>query len=533
MTPLTGKFSDPLKMCRLLWPHIVWSKEQKDIIYSVRDNDETFVPAGNQLGKDFVSAFIALWFFLSRTPCRVVTTSVDHTQLHGVLWGEIRRFIQTAKYPLTSTSGGPILVNDLLLRKIYKGEVDGISYLIGRVAAKGEGMLGHHCFPNLNDFMYGMNLPHSLLLTDEASGVDDETFEKGDTWAKRKLIIGNPYQCTNYFYRGIKGVPGTKERGGDLPRPDGIGYYRKVIKIKAEQSPNVRLGLAQERMGIEPTHEILVPGLKTFADYKKHRNLWDDIKQCVCLDAEFYEGGKILMYPPDWLNHANKLADSLKGKTRKALTIGCDPAEGGDSSCWAVCDELGLIELISMKTPDTSIITGYTLALMKRYKVDATNVLFDRGGGGKEHADRLRLQGHNVRTIAFGESPTDLKKYDRATKQSKAHRVDVDETRYAYKNRRAEMYGILRLLLDYTNGDGYALPAEYIELRRQLAPIPLRYDAEGRLILPPKHIPDGSKNTKTETMADLIGCSPDEADALVLGTFGIVNKPSPFMATTR
>jgi hypothetical protein len=168
---------------------------------SVRDNDETFVYAGNMLGKDFVAALSVLWFFLTRHPCRVVTTSVDHTQLEGVLWGEIRRFIQSAKYPLDSNQGGPLVVNHLHLRKMVKGKMCGLSYLLGRVAARGEGMLGHHIA------RVGDGIPRTLLAIDEASGVEDINYERGDTWAERKLVIGNPYPpalgCT-FFKKACK-----------------------------------------------------------------------------------------------------------------------------------------------------------------------------------------------------------------------------------------------------------------------------------------------------------------------------------------
>ena len=139
-----------------------------------------------------------LWFFLTRHPCRVVTTSVDHTQLEGVLWGEIRRFIQQAAYPLDSTKGGPLLVNHLHLRKVVRGQVCGLSYLLGRVAAKGEGMLGHHIADT------GDGVPRTLFVADEASGVEDISFERAETWAKRILVIGNPYPCSNFFYKGVK-----------------------------------------------------------------------------------------------------------------------------------------------------------------------------------------------------------------------------------------------------------------------------------------------------------------------------------------
>lgn len=190
---------DPVKFVKLLWPDITLYDKQQEVLYSLRDNYETFVPAANMMGKDFVSGLAALWFFITRTPCRVVTTSADFSQLESVLWGEIRRFIQTSKYPLESDKGGPLLVNHLHIRKVVKNRVCGLSYLIGRVAAKGEGMLGHHIAAT------GDGVPRTLMLIDEASGVDDMTYERSDTWAHRKLIIGNCYPTSNFFFRGVTG----------------------------------------------------------------------------------------------------------------------------------------------------------------------------------------------------------------------------------------------------------------------------------------------------------------------------------------
>lgn len=192
---------DPFKLARLCWPHITFYSKQREIIRSIEENDETFVSAGNMLGKDFVAGFISLWFFLSRHPCRVVTTSADGPQLEAVLWGEIRRFIQTSAVPLEHDKGGPIVVNHLHLRKVdpRSGNICGISYVIGRVAAKGEGMLGHHVAET------GDGVPRTLFVADEASGVDDQSYKASETWARRKLVIGNPYPCQTFFKRGVKG----------------------------------------------------------------------------------------------------------------------------------------------------------------------------------------------------------------------------------------------------------------------------------------------------------------------------------------
>lgn len=514
---------DPVKFVRYLWPDIVLAKYQMDILYSVQENDETFVPAGNQLGKDYIAGLLVLWFFLSRHPCRIVTTSADGKQLEGVLWGEIRRFIQSSKYPLESERGGPLVVNHLHLRKCdtETKQVDGLSYCIGRVAEKGEGMLGHH-IARTSD-----GIPKTLFVADESSGVDDLSWERSDTWAHRKLAIGNPFPCENFFKYGIKGRPGTEDKGGDILRPNGVGYYRKIIKVKAEESPNVQYALAEIAVGLEPSNAIVVPGVKSYDDYIKHRATWDKAKICVSLDAEFYEGSENQLYPPSWINLAEARAAEHRrsNRHRKAKAIGIDPAEGGDSSCWAVVDEYGLIELLSIKTPNTAIIPNQTLALMRKYSVQPEMVMFDAGGGGKEHADRLREQGYNVRMEAFGAAPSSVDRFK--TLRTKTERKEEVETKLIYKNRRAEMYGLLRQLIDPANDPIFGIGAEYVELRRQMAPIPLEYDGEGKLALPPKNKPpklsDGRESTK-RTMFDLIGCSPDELDALVLAIFAMTHQ---------
>ena len=200
--------------------------------------------------------------------------------------------------------------------------------------------------------------------------------------------------------------------------------------------------------------------------------------------------------------------------------MGVDSAMGGDNTAWAVLSDWGLLDLISIKTPDTTVITGKTLALMRQYNIQDKNVLFDAGGGGKVHVDRLRQQGHRkIQLIAFGAAASPEKKRSLSTLE---HRKEDDVIRYIYKNRRAEMYGLLSRKLDPNDGGGIAIPAKYEELRRQLAPIPRLEDGEGRLYLPPKHRKD--PNSEEETLTEILGCSPDEADAVVLANFGMDKK---------
>jgi hypothetical protein len=296
-------------------------------------------------------------------------------------------------------------------------------------------------------------------------------------------------------------------------------YYRKVITICAEDSPNVKYGLLQRQMGIEPTNEILISGVLTYDDYVKRRATWDEVRQCVGLDAKFYKGKQQYLFPSYWLNRAAEVARKLAPR-RHGVAIGCDPAEGGDSTCWSVIDGDGLIVLISDKTPDTNVIANRTMALMHEYSVPAGKVCFDRGGGGKQIADNMRAKGFNVRTVGFGESVgPDPRRYLAPI----VERIDIKEERYTYKNRRAEMYGTLSEMLDPIN-TGWGIPHQYTELVRQLSLIPLKYDEEGRMWLPPKQ--NKSPDSTGETLTQIIGHSPDEADSLVVAVFAMVSKAS-------
>jgi hypothetical protein len=492
---------DPIKFVELCWPDIHLYGTQRDILYSLRDNDETFAVAGNQLGKDFVTAIAVLWYFASRRPCKIVTTSVQASQLNDVLWGEIRRLFDSAKIAL------PFRYNHFKIRQIRSdGSIVGNSELVGQVINQGEALLGRHLARGAG------GEPRTLAVFDEASGIDSSVYESTDTWAHRKLIIGNPYPCTNFFYSGVK--------AGDLPRKNGKGgYHRKVFRIRAQDSPNVKLAFKEIREGKQPSGRIIIPGVVDYDTYTLRRATWPAVRQSIGLDAQFWEGADTLFYPPAWLDEAERRHELISAP-RKVTHIGVDPAEGGDFSCWAMIDDLGLVDLIKIQTEDTTEVVDKTLDLIKETRVRPENVLFDRGGGGKEHADRLRRDGFNVRTVAFGESVKNENITN--TKKPNKQRREEQEEAYVYKNRRAEMYGLLRSRLSPFSMNPLALPRRFVELRRQLSLLPLLFDGEGRVYLPPKN--KKKPNSKEQTLQDILGCSPDEADALVLANYGASKK---------
>lgn len=302
-------------------------------------------------------------------------------------------------------------------------------------------------------------------------------------------------------------------------------FYRKVIRIRGADSPNVRRGIWLQAQGLEPDDRVVVPGVLTWSEYRKRLATWDKVRICVGIDGEFYEGAEVLLFPPEWLNHSEKLHDDIVARRlhRKALSIGIDPGEGVAETCMCAVDRMGVVELVARPTPDTSVIRREALAFMNRHGVPPERVHLDRGGGGKQIADELRAQGHPVKTVGFGESvQLPVKKGQHFARD----RREVKEEAYEYKNRRAQLYGELSRRLDPVGScGGFAVPALDRELRRQLAPLPKLFDEEGRLYLPPKQKRDDRDTRKTLT--EILGCSPDRADALALAVYGLYTRDVP------
>ena len=532
---MSGDIIDPVDFYHVCWPEGVLYQKQVEILRSVVTNQETVVVAGNGLGKDYISAVLALYWMCSRRPARAVTTSVKSDQLDDVLWGEIRHLLSIADLHL------PLHYNHLHIRQRYNdGRFVPKCELVGQCVGKGESLLGRHL---------PQDIPRTLVIYDEASGIDTEVYTRAATWTHRTLIIGNPFPCENFFRKAVE--------TGDIPSPVGTHLKQHVIRIKAEDSPNIQMAFKQILEGIRrpelalvrtperpwgiysqdkfeqldtawcksgldnPPLPMLVPGLIGLHDYIDRRILWDPMLQCISLDGNFYEGAEILMFPPSWLNAAETHAMALSSERRYGRrTIGVDTAEGGAKTVYAVIDEQGLLDLRSKRTPDTSIIVGEVIALMQEFNVAPEDVLFDLGGGGKEHSDTLRAKGYGVRGVGFGESVKPERRHGLTPLVTKKLQ---DELRYTYKNRRAEMYAILRGRFNpIANPAGFAMSVRYTELRHQLSKIPMRFDGEGRLVLPPKHRKDAD-STET-TLTELIGHSPDEADALVLASYGLAHK---------
>ncbi len=530
---------DLLLVKEVAWPHVTFSDYQVALIESVLYDRETYVPAANKMGKDFISGFIPLAVFIvcmSRgMSCKIITTSVSEKHI-DTMWGEIGTFLLTSKIPLTESQGGPLRINAKEIRLLSEWESKNpLSFLRGQVSESEEGLAGHHA-------------DYTLAIGDESSGIADTVYKMFQGWAKHMLWIGNPNPCGNFWRKAIK-------QGDIAAYDDDTSYrnYRKVIRLKAEDSPNVKRGLQMQAKGLKPDGKVVIRGLLEWNEYLIRLRTWDENRKKVGLGAQFDESPDALLFPPEWVAVAREWNVRLNlGKVvRKAESMGCDSAEGGDDTTWTIVDKYGVLEVIAMKTPNTTVIPSKTIELGEKWGISPLRWVFDRGGGGKQHVDRLREMGYQVHAVGFGEK-VELPIKPGTQKKTFQVRRAIKDQGHTYLNRRAQMYHEASLLLDpspvYDEGgieqdpELFALPAggEYDELERQLTAIPKyarigerewsMWDSEGKIRMLPKTrksgTSGGSEEVKELCLTDLIGRSPDHADSFVLAVYGMLHIPN-------
>ena len=520
----TEILEDPLKFVAAVWPDIRLYKQQAEVLESLRYNYETTVHAANEVGKDFTASIGVVWWYCSRRPARVVTSSSGETQLKSILWTEIRERISTARIDL-----GLQVQNLRITRNRPDGTPDDLSYVIGHVTKTVENFQGHH-LPH--------DVPRVLAVFDECSGIADEFHTACESWAHAILNIGNPMNTTNYFYRTCK--------AGDVEDPAGRGgLLSKVIHISGDDSPNVQVGKLREAQGIPGPHPIVIPGVLSYDEYIRRQLKWDKVKRRVRLEGLFFTGDSALLLPPDWLDASEEAMrrllapgvwdnDNPRQVNPGTVGMGVDCGAGRDLSCWTVLDRLGVLHQHAIPTPDTYKITTTTIGLIERFKIPPERVCFDAGGGGKQIVDHLRATTpyKNIRSIMFGSSATPP---PQKKTRGRDEKVTVKEDSWVYKNKRAEMHGILRTWLDpFLNEQPFAIPEELYQLREDLCQLPIWFDEGGRMFLPPKDTKPGTKENPDQiTIKKLIGRSPDRGDSLVLGIYALHKRPKRKLGAIR
>lgn len=174
----------------------IWKLQEKllDVCpVAIREHKQIYIASGHSLGKDYISAGIALWFLHCFKDAIVIETAPTKRQVDKVMWGETLRHWNNRKFDL----GG----------KAYKSPLIEIVpenwYLIGFTTKES----GASKQASGGKFQ-GFHSNSVCVIVSEAQAVDDEIFDQVDavTTAENNLVIylGNPTRASGRFAKGLR-----------------------------------------------------------------------------------------------------------------------------------------------------------------------------------------------------------------------------------------------------------------------------------------------------------------------------------------
>lgn len=170
--PWARYVTDPVAFIEQGLGETLWSK-QREILYSLRDNKRTAVPACHAPGKSFIAARAVAWWVSSHPAgtAQVVTTATTFRQVRNILWNEVRKVATKHNLP---------------------GEVLSVEWqLAGGIVA-----YGLSSGANNEASIQGIHAPHLLVVVDEAGGIPTTTGQALEALMTgdhtRLLAIGNP-----------------------------------------------------------------------------------------------------------------------------------------------------------------------------------------------------------------------------------------------------------------------------------------------------------------------------------------------------
>ena len=151
-----------------------------------RGDRKISVRSGHGVGKSTGSSSAMLWYFLTRSPVKVVVTAPTSAQLFDAMFAELKRWI-----------------NELpeLLKQMIEVKQDRIVF---RSAPDEMFISARTSRAEQPEALQGIHSEHVMLVADEASGVPEAVFEAAagsmSGHSAVTLLLGNPTRSSGFFF---------------------------------------------------------------------------------------------------------------------------------------------------------------------------------------------------------------------------------------------------------------------------------------------------------------------------------------------
>lgn len=234
-------YKDPVFYVEHALGHMTWSK-QREILRSIRDNENTAVRACHGVSKTFSAAEIVTWFLNTFDNSKVITSAPTFFQIEKQLWAEINNIYATSRIRL---------VGECLMTEIKTNDKN--HFAIGFSTDRPARSEGWHAPAILFIFDEAKGLPRWLwnsargamtggfcrfLAISTTDGVQvGEPYHKiftngGDGWNRIHISAFDSPYVTGEKFRGIV-IP-------DLARPD-------VFELRYTKPTDVQLSIATKK----------------------------------------------------------------------------------------------------------------------------------------------------------------------------------------------------------------------------------------------------------------------------------------------
>lgn len=160
---------------------------QKEFLMAIARGDRKItVRSGHGVGKSTGSSWAMLWFFLTRSPVKVVVTAPTSAQLFDALFAELKRWV--GELPEMWQS----MVTVKQDRIVFNAAPDEM-FISARTSRAEQ-----------PEALQGIHSDNVMLVADEASGVPEQVFEAAagsmSGHSAVTLLLGNPTRSSGFFY---------------------------------------------------------------------------------------------------------------------------------------------------------------------------------------------------------------------------------------------------------------------------------------------------------------------------------------------